>query len=164
MIKIHIPCSRGYGTNYHRWKNFRDMRNNFWYFGEKPSFRISFSTDASLPVDDSPVEINNTSCVPQIRFPVLLEGEVAILILLLVGRVLTGEAVGVFMDRATRVSQYGNCQIHSPLFQTILIVGSLLDHFHKGWIMFVLGIRVLEGGNHVVVSLDNKRKRRISAL
>ncbi|GFU80085.1 retrovirus-related Pol polyprotein from transposon 297 [Trichonephila clavipes] len=39
-----------------------DMRNNFWYFGDKPSFRIPFSKDVSLPVDDSPVEINSSSC------------------------------------------------------------------------------------------------------
>ncbi|GFY76939.1 transposon Tf2-6 polyprotein [Trichonephila inaurata madagascariensis] len=39
-----------------------DMRNNFWYFGDKPSFKIPFSKDASLSVDDSPVEINSTSC------------------------------------------------------------------------------------------------------
>ncbi|GFX77408.1 retrovirus-related Pol polyprotein from transposon 297 [Trichonephila clavipes] len=38
------------------------MRNNFWYFGDKPSFRISFSKDVPLPVDDSPVEINSSSC------------------------------------------------------------------------------------------------------
>ncbi|GFT91656.1 retrovirus-related Pol polyprotein from transposon 412 [Trichonephila clavipes] len=37
-----------------------DMRNNFWYFGDKPSFRIPFSKDVSLPVDDSPVEINSS--------------------------------------------------------------------------------------------------------
>ncbi|GFY75320.1 transposon Tf2-6 polyprotein [Trichonephila inaurata madagascariensis] len=40
-----------------------DMRNNFWYFGDKPSFKIPFSKDAPLSVDDSPVEINSTSCV-----------------------------------------------------------------------------------------------------
>ncbi|GFX70360.1 hypothetical protein TNCV_968321 [Trichonephila clavipes] len=39
-----------------------DMRNNFWYFGDKPSFRIPFSKDVPLPVDDSPVEINSGSC------------------------------------------------------------------------------------------------------
>ncbi|GFX47466.1 retrovirus-related Pol polyprotein from transposon 17.6 [Trichonephila clavipes] len=39
-----------------------DMRNNFWYFGDKPSFRIPFSKDVPLPVDDSPVEINSSSC------------------------------------------------------------------------------------------------------
>ncbi|GFY75027.1 uncharacterized protein TNIN_480641 [Trichonephila inaurata madagascariensis] len=39
-----------------------DMRNNFWYFGDKPSFRIPFSNEAPFPVDDSPVEINSTSC------------------------------------------------------------------------------------------------------
>ncbi|GFU01893.1 retrovirus-related Pol polyprotein from transposon 297 [Trichonephila clavipes] len=39
-----------------------DMRNNFWYFGDKPSFRILFSKDVPLPVDDSPVEINSSSC------------------------------------------------------------------------------------------------------
>ncbi|GFX17516.1 retrovirus-related Pol polyprotein from transposon 412 [Trichonephila clavipes] len=39
------------------------MRNNFWYFGDKPSFRIPFSKDAPLPVDDSPDEINSTSCL-----------------------------------------------------------------------------------------------------
>ncbi|GFW27082.1 retrovirus-related Pol polyprotein from transposon 297 [Trichonephila clavipes] len=38
------------------------MRNNFWYFGDKPSFRIPFSKDVPLPVDDSPVEINSSSC------------------------------------------------------------------------------------------------------
>ncbi|GFW11110.1 retrovirus-related Pol polyprotein from transposon 297 [Trichonephila clavipes] len=41
-----------------------DMRNNFWYFGDKPSFRIPFSKDVPLPVDDSPVEINSSSCPP----------------------------------------------------------------------------------------------------
>ncbi|GFU83889.1 retrovirus-related Pol polyprotein from transposon 412 [Trichonephila clavipes] len=40
-----------------------DMRNNFWYFGDKPSFRICFSKDAPLSVDDSPVKINSTSCL-----------------------------------------------------------------------------------------------------
>ncbi|GFX90552.1 retrovirus-related Pol polyprotein from transposon 17.6 [Trichonephila clavipes] len=39
-----------------------DMRKNVWYFGDKPSFRIHFSKDAPLPVDDSPVEINSSSC------------------------------------------------------------------------------------------------------
>ncbi|GFY26572.1 hypothetical protein TNCV_2879021 [Trichonephila clavipes] len=39
-----------------------DMRNNFWYFGDKPSFGIPFSKDVPLPVDDSPVEINSSSC------------------------------------------------------------------------------------------------------
>ncbi|GFX19446.1 retrovirus-related Pol polyprotein from transposon 297 [Trichonephila clavipes] len=39
-----------------------DMRNNFWFFGDKPSFRIPFSKDVPLPVDDSPVEINSSSC------------------------------------------------------------------------------------------------------
>ncbi|GFW50213.1 retrovirus-related Pol polyprotein from transposon 297 [Trichonephila clavipes] len=39
-----------------------DMRNNFWYFGDKPSFRIPFSKDVPLPVDESPVEINSSSC------------------------------------------------------------------------------------------------------
>ncbi|GFW98443.1 transposon Tf2-8 polyprotein [Trichonephila clavipes] len=39
-----------------------DMRNNFWYFGDKPSFRIPFSKDVPLPVDDSSVEINSSSC------------------------------------------------------------------------------------------------------
>ncbi|GFW07373.1 retrovirus-related Pol polyprotein from transposon 412 [Trichonephila clavipes] len=39
-----------------------DMRNNFWYFDDKPSFRIPFSKDVPLPVDDSPVEINSSSC------------------------------------------------------------------------------------------------------
>ncbi|GFT08790.1 retrovirus-related Pol polyprotein from transposon 412 [Trichonephila clavipes] len=39
-----------------------DMRNNFWYFGDKPSFRIPFSKDVPLPVDYSPVEINSSSC------------------------------------------------------------------------------------------------------
>ncbi|GFU06961.1 integrase_H2C2 domain-containing protein [Trichonephila clavipes] len=38
------------------------MRNNFWYFGDKPSFRIPFSKDVPLPVDDSPVEINSSFC------------------------------------------------------------------------------------------------------
>ncbi|GFT86520.1 transposon Tf2-9 polyprotein [Trichonephila clavipes] len=41
-----------------------DMRNNFWYFGDKPSFRIPFSKDVPLPVDDSPVEINSSSWRP----------------------------------------------------------------------------------------------------
>ncbi|GFS53173.1 transposon Tf2-9 polyprotein [Trichonephila inaurata madagascariensis] len=40
-----------------------DMRNNFWYFCDKPSFRIPFSKDVPLPVDDSPVEINSSVCV-----------------------------------------------------------------------------------------------------
>ncbi|GFX50557.1 retrovirus-related Pol polyprotein from transposon 17.6 [Trichonephila clavipes] len=44
------------------------MRNNFWYFGDKPSFRIPFSKDVPLPVDDSPVEINSSSC-PTISIP-----------------------------------------------------------------------------------------------
>ncbi|GFT24101.1 hypothetical protein TNCV_2063551 [Trichonephila clavipes] len=39
-----------------------DMRNNFWYFGDKPNFRIPFSKDVPLPVDDNPVEINSSSC------------------------------------------------------------------------------------------------------
>ncbi|GFV96247.1 retrovirus-related Pol polyprotein from transposon 297 [Trichonephila clavipes] len=39
-----------------------DMRNNFGYFGDKPSFRIPFSKYVPLPVDDSPVEINSSSC------------------------------------------------------------------------------------------------------
>ncbi|GFY42808.1 retrovirus-related Pol polyprotein from transposon 412 [Trichonephila inaurata madagascariensis] len=39
-----------------------DMRKNFWYFGDKPRFRIHFSKDVPLPVDDSPVEINSSSC------------------------------------------------------------------------------------------------------
>ncbi|GFX74338.1 retrovirus-related Pol polyprotein from transposon 297 [Trichonephila clavipes] len=39
-----------------------DMRNIFWYFGDKPSFRIPFSKDVPLPVGDSPVEINSSSC------------------------------------------------------------------------------------------------------
>ncbi|GFT71354.1 hypothetical protein TNCV_2526441 [Trichonephila clavipes] len=37
------------------------MRNNFWYFGDKPSFKRC-SKDVPLPVDDSPVEINSSSC------------------------------------------------------------------------------------------------------
>ncbi|GFS92354.1 retrovirus-related Pol polyprotein from transposon 297 [Trichonephila clavipes] len=43
-----------------------DMRNNFWYFGDKPSFRIPFSKDVPLPVDDSPVEIKSslTNSIP----------------------------------------------------------------------------------------------------
>ncbi|GFS89251.1 retrovirus-related Pol polyprotein from transposon 297 [Trichonephila clavipes] len=44
------------------------MRNNFWYFGDKPSFRIPFSKDVPLSVDDSPVEINSSSC-PTNSFP-----------------------------------------------------------------------------------------------
>ncbi|GFV19361.1 hypothetical protein TNCV_3662941 [Trichonephila clavipes] len=32
------------------------------YFGDKPSFRILFSKDAPLSVDDSPLEINSSSC------------------------------------------------------------------------------------------------------
>ncbi|GFY46382.1 retrovirus-related Pol polyprotein from transposon 412 [Trichonephila inaurata madagascariensis] len=39
-----------------------DMRNDFWYFGDKPSFSIPFLKDVPLPVDDSPVEINSSSC------------------------------------------------------------------------------------------------------
>ncbi|GFW21781.1 uncharacterized protein TNCV_2575151 [Trichonephila clavipes] len=39
-----------------------DMRNNFWYFGDKPSFRITLTKNVSLPVDDNPVEINSTFC------------------------------------------------------------------------------------------------------
>ncbi|GFW19961.1 transposon Ty3-I Gag-Pol polyprotein [Trichonephila clavipes] len=39
-----------------------DMRNNFWYFGDKPSFSIPFSKDVPLPADDTPVEINSSSC------------------------------------------------------------------------------------------------------
>ncbi|GFX49676.1 retrovirus-related Pol polyprotein from transposon 297 [Trichonephila clavipes] len=38
------------------------MRSNLWYFCDKPSFRIPFSKDVPLPVDDSPVEINSSSC------------------------------------------------------------------------------------------------------
>ncbi|GFT66623.1 retrovirus-related Pol polyprotein from transposon 17.6 [Trichonephila clavipes] len=38
------------------------MCNNFWYFCDKPSFRIPFSKDVPLPVDVSPVEINSSSC------------------------------------------------------------------------------------------------------
>ncbi|GFY45454.1 transposon Tf2-9 polyprotein [Trichonephila inaurata madagascariensis] len=37
-----------------------DMRNNFWCFGDKPSFSTPFSKDAPLIV----------VLVPQIRFPV----------------------------------------------------------------------------------------------
>ncbi|GFS64163.1 transposon Ty3-I Gag-Pol polyprotein [Trichonephila clavipes] len=37
-----------------------DTRNNFWCFGDKPSFRIPFSKDAPLPVDESPVEVNSS--------------------------------------------------------------------------------------------------------
>ncbi|GFW09272.1 retrovirus-related Pol polyprotein from transposon 412 [Trichonephila clavipes] len=39
-----------------------DMCNNFWYFGDKPSFKIPFSKHVPLPVDDNPVEINSSSC------------------------------------------------------------------------------------------------------
>ncbi|GFT44396.1 transposon Ty3-I Gag-Pol polyprotein [Trichonephila clavipes] len=39
-----------------------DKRSNFWYFGDKSSFRIPFSKDVLLPVDDSPVELNSSSC------------------------------------------------------------------------------------------------------
>ncbi|GFX31427.1 transposon Tf2-9 polyprotein [Trichonephila clavipes] len=39
-----------------------DMRNNFWYFGDKQSFRLPFSKDAPFPADDSPVDKNSISC------------------------------------------------------------------------------------------------------
>ncbi|GFS90470.1 uncharacterized protein TNCV_4096801 [Trichonephila clavipes] len=39
-----------------------DMCHNFWYFGDKPSFRIPFSKEAPLSTDESLVEINSTSC------------------------------------------------------------------------------------------------------
>ncbi|GFU17752.1 transposon Tf2-8 polyprotein [Trichonephila clavipes] len=39
-----------------------DTHNNFWYFGDKLNFRILFSKDIPLPVDDSPVKINSSSC------------------------------------------------------------------------------------------------------
>ncbi|GFS54876.1 transposon Ty3-I Gag-Pol polyprotein [Trichonephila inaurata madagascariensis] len=68
----HPPISYyGCGVDFLRTSGIvMDMRNNFWYFVDKPSFRILFAKDAPLPVDDSPVEINSTSCGPQIRFPV----------------------------------------------------------------------------------------------
>ncbi|CAL1262124.1 unnamed protein product [Larinioides sclopetarius] len=39
-----------------------DMTNNFWYFGDKPYCRIPFATDIPLPTNNSPVEINSSSC------------------------------------------------------------------------------------------------------
>ncbi|GFW74117.1 transposon Ty3-I Gag-Pol polyprotein [Trichonephila clavipes] len=91
MVNNPHPLFKSYSTNHRRWSNFpnrfnfflphakgkrtllgvdflrtsgivMDMRNNFWYFGDKPSFRIPFSKDVPLPVDGSPVEINSSSC------------------------------------------------------------------------------------------------------
>ncbi|GFY24124.1 retrovirus-related Pol polyprotein from transposon 297 [Trichonephila clavipes] len=64
---IFLPHAKGYrtllGVDFLRTSGIvMDMRNNFWYFGDKPSFRIPFSKDVPLPVDDSPVEINSSSC------------------------------------------------------------------------------------------------------
>ncbi|GFT33963.1 transposon Tf2-6 polyprotein [Nephila pilipes] len=39
-----------------------NMRKNYWYFGDKPNCRIPFAKDISLPTNDSPVELNNSSC------------------------------------------------------------------------------------------------------
>ncbi|GFY75241.1 hypothetical protein TNIN_61081 [Trichonephila inaurata madagascariensis] len=77
-----------------------DMRNDFWYFGDKPSFKVPFSKDVPLPVDDSPVEIYSSSCVPQIRFPVRLSSN----------RKYDGEKKGNFYHRSnsdTRGRRYG---------------------------------------------------------
>ncbi|GFT36390.1 transposon Tf2-6 polyprotein [Nephila pilipes] len=38
------------------------MRKNYWYFGDKPNCRIPFAKDIPLPTNDSPVELNNSSC------------------------------------------------------------------------------------------------------
>ncbi|GFS84752.1 transposon Tf2-6 polyprotein, partial [Nephila pilipes] len=39
-----------------------NMRKNYWYFGDKPNCRIPFAKDIPLPTNDSPVELNNSSC------------------------------------------------------------------------------------------------------
>ncbi|GFU80420.1 retrovirus-related Pol polyprotein from transposon 297 [Trichonephila clavipes] len=67
MDLIFLPHAKGnrtlLGVDFLRTSGIvMDMRNNFWYFGDKPSFRIPFSKDVPLPVDDSPVEINSSSC------------------------------------------------------------------------------------------------------
>ncbi|GFY78859.1 transposon Tf2-6 polyprotein [Trichonephila inaurata madagascariensis] len=64
---IFLPLAKGnrtlLGVDFLRTSGIvMDMRNNFWYFGDKPSIRIPFSKNAPLLVDDSPVEINSTSC------------------------------------------------------------------------------------------------------
>ncbi|GFY70021.1 hypothetical protein TNIN_20781, partial [Trichonephila inaurata madagascariensis] len=88
---------------------------------------------------------------------------------LLVGRVLTGEAVGVswigsqgiITVWAARVSQYGKLPPLTAFFQTILIVGSLLDHSTK------VGqasssqviLECLREANHVIISLEGRKRR-----
>ncbi|GFT48239.1 retrovirus-related Pol polyprotein from transposon 412 [Trichonephila clavipes] len=65
---IFLPHAKGsrtpaLGVNFLRTSGIvMDMCNNFWYFGDKPSFRIPFSKDVPLPVDDSPIEINSIPC------------------------------------------------------------------------------------------------------
>ncbi|GBN87953.1 Retrovirus-related Pol polyprotein from transposon 17.6 [Araneus ventricosus] len=39
-----------------------DMHSNFWYFGDKSNCRIPFAKDIPLPTNNSPVEINRSSC------------------------------------------------------------------------------------------------------
>ncbi|KAF8785205.1 Transposon Ty3-I Gag-Pol polyprotein like [Argiope bruennichi] len=36
-----------------------NMKNNFWYFGDKPNCRLPFAKDIPLPTNNSPVETNN---------------------------------------------------------------------------------------------------------
>ncbi|GFT21797.1 transposon Tf2-6 polyprotein [Nephila pilipes] len=38
------------------------MRKNYWYFGDKPNCRIPFAKDITLPINDSPVEMNSSFC------------------------------------------------------------------------------------------------------
>ncbi|KAF8790375.1 Transposon Ty3-I Gag-Pol polyprotein like [Argiope bruennichi] len=39
------------------------MKNNFWYFGDKPNCRIPFVKDIPLPTNNSPVETISSSCL-----------------------------------------------------------------------------------------------------
>ncbi|GFY78860.1 transposon Ty3-I Gag-Pol polyprotein [Trichonephila inaurata madagascariensis] len=71
---IFLPLAKGnrtlLGVDYLRTSGIvMDMRNNFWYFGDKPSIRIPFSKNAPFSVDDSPVEINKYF-LSLIKFPV----------------------------------------------------------------------------------------------
>ncbi|GFU27089.1 transposon Tf2-6 polyprotein [Nephila pilipes] len=39
-----------------------NKRKNYWYFDVKPNCRILFAKNISLPTNDGPVEMNNSSC------------------------------------------------------------------------------------------------------
>ncbi|GFW73101.1 retrovirus-related Pol polyprotein from transposon 297 [Trichonephila clavipes] len=57
MVNNPHPLFKSYRTNHRRWKNFQI---DLIFFATCK--RIPFSKDVPLPVDDSPVEINSSSC------------------------------------------------------------------------------------------------------